>query len=165
MRNRVWFELTQAKHHIEFTTLYAEVQRRNLRYFNISILVFSTSGVMGWKIWGNWPVIACVIITVVSLIRLIQPHIIMSDNQISNLDKISNFYSNYFNKLEELWYDSEHGIKEQESIKMEFYKIKETELEFNNIINETVRNKPKKILEKAINQSDTFFRKTYNTKK
>lgn len=165
MRNRIWYELTQAKHNIEFTSLYAEIQRKNLRLFNISVLVFSTGGVMGWKIWENLPMVACVIIAIISLVRLVQPHIIMSENQISNLDKICNFYSDYYNKLERLWYDSEHGVKDAESIKNDFFLLKETELTISSTVNESIRNKPKRILELAKNHSDTFFQRAFNTSK
>lgn len=165
MRNRIWYELTQAKHNIEFTCLYAEVQRKYLRWFNIGVLICSTGGVMGWKIWDNLPMISCVIIAIISLIRLVQPHIIMSENQISNLDKICNFYSDYYNKLEHLWYDSEHGIKDTETIKNEFFLIKNTERTISSTVNELIRNKPKRILNLAKTHSDIFFQRAYNTGK
>ena len=40
MRNRIWTEMTQAKHNEEFASLYAERQRKVLRYFNIGVLIF-----------------------------------------------------------------------------------------------------------------------------
>src|SRR5690554_2604330 len=102
MRNRIWTELTQAKHNIEFATLYSDQQRLVLRGFNMGILVFSSAGVMGWKVWEHLPVIACGIIASVSLIRLLQPHLIMNEKQLRNLDDIHRFYSDYYNDIERL---------------------------------------------------------------
>jgi hypothetical protein len=51
MRNRIWAELTQTKHNIEFASLYSDHQRTVLRMFNIGVLAFSSAGIMGWKVW------------------------------------------------------------------------------------------------------------------
>ena len=86
MRNRIWTELTQSKHNIEFTSTYSDRQRFILRIFNMGILAFSSAGIMGWKIWENLPLIACFIIAGISLLRLLQPHLIMNEKQLKNLD-------------------------------------------------------------------------------
>lgn len=93
MRNRIWTELTQSKFNEEFASLYADQQRSILRYFNIGVLIFSTAGIMGWKIWDNFPLVSCIIISTVSLLRLVQPQLIMTEKQISNLDTIQKFYA------------------------------------------------------------------------
>ena len=143
MRDRIWNELTQAKFNSEFATLYAEKQRVYLRRFNVLILVFSGGGVMGWTFWKDFPLASCIIIASVSLIRLLQPHLIMNDKQIGNLDNISKFYFNYYNKLEKLWYDSEYETVNFEKTKKLFFIIKASEQEINQIVNETLKSKPK----------------------
>lgn len=163
MRDRIWRELTQAKFNSEFATLYAERQRRNLRYFNILILVFSTGGIMGWSIWKELPLLSCGLISIISLLRLTQPHIIMTDKQISNLDNISRFYFNYYNKLERLWYDMEHNANNNETTKVLFFEIKHLEDEINQVINETIRSKPKSLQNEAKINSDNYFKLTFNT--
>jgi hypothetical protein len=163
MRDRIWTELTQAKHNEEFASLYAERQRTNLKWFNIGVLVFSTGGVMGWTIWDNFPLLACIIIASVSLLRLIQPHIISTEKQISNIDTISNFYFGYYNKLERLWYDNEQKTLSNEAVKSKFFKIKETESELTSLINDTIRTKPKRLVDKAGQHSIAYFSRTFKT--
>lgn len=163
MRNRIWTELTQAKFNIEFSALYADQQRSFLRYFNIGVLVFSSGGVMGWKVWDNAPVIACFLIAVISLARLIQPHIIMTDKQLSNLDSIHKFYIDYYNKLERLWYDFEHDTLDIETVKNRFFEIKQLETDINQTINDTIRTKPKKLVNKAASYSNQYFKLSFNT--
>lgn len=58
MRNRIWTELTQAKHSAEFASLYSDRQRTILRIFNIGILAFSSAGIMGRKLWQHLPLMA-----------------------------------------------------------------------------------------------------------
>jgi len=163
MRDRIWKELTQAKFNSEFASIYADKQRSALRYFNICILVFSSAGVMGWSFWNGFPLLSCAIIAGISLLRLLQPHIIMNDKQITNLDNISGFYFNYYNKLERLWYDLEHNTLDNESCKNSFFEIKHSEDGINQIINETIRSKPKKLVIEAKNNSDIYFKLTFNT--
>lgn len=163
MRDRIWRELTQAKFNSEFASIYADKQRSLLRYFNICILVFSSGGVMGWSFWKGLPLLSCIIIAGASLLRLLQPHIIMSDKQISNLDSISAFYFNYYNKLERLWFDLEHNTLDNETCKNCFFEIKHSEDKINQIVNETIRSKPKKLIMEAKNNSDNYFKLTFNT--
>ena len=163
MRNRIWTELTQAKHNIEFATLYSDQQRLILRIFNIGVLAFSSAGIMGWKVWQHIPLVACVIIAIISLLRLLQPHIIMNEKQLKNLDDIHRFYADYFNKIEKLWFDFETGrLTENQAIKL-FFELKEREIEINPIIAETIRNKPKRIVNKSKLYSDQYFKQVFNT--
>lgn len=163
MRDRIWTELTQAKHSKEFSALYADKQRTILRYFNIGVLIFSTSGVMGWKLWNELPLISCIIIAGVSLLRLIQPHIIMSEKMISNIDSIHKFYIEYYNNLEQLWYEFESDIINETEASKKFFKLKSLEAKMNQTINDTIRSKPKKLVKQAKIYSDQYFNQVFNT--
>lgn len=163
MRTRIWAELTQAKHNIEFTELYSDLQRTVLRLFNIGILIFSTGGVMGWKVWDKIPVVACLIIATISSLRLIQPHLIMNDKLLNNLDRIQKFYIDYYNRLERLWYDFDASRIDDTQATTRFYEIRDTETEIKTIIGETLRNYPKKLEKKAKEHSDNFFKQAFNT--
>lgn len=162
MRNRIWTELTQAKHSAEFASLYSDRQRVILRIFNIGILAFSSAGIMGWKLWQHLPLIACIIIALVSLLRLIQPHIIMSEKQLKNLDEIQRFYSDYFNDLERLWFDFEKDRLTEEEATNRFFELKKNETAINPMIADTIRSKPKGLTNKSKVYSDQYFSQVFN---
>ncbi|WP_067151369.1 hypothetical protein [Pseudotamlana agarivorans] len=162
MRNRIWAELTQSKHNIEFASKYSDRQRFILRIFNIGILAFSSAGIMGWKIWENLPLIACILITGVSLLRLLQPHLIMNEKQLKNLDDIHKFYTEYYNKIEKLWYDFESNRVTEEQATNIFFKLKKLETNINPIIAETIRSKPKRIVKKCKKNTDEYFEQVFN---
>lgn len=163
IRNRIWTELTQAKHNIEFATLYADKQRTTLRIFNMGVLVFSSAGIMGWKVWEYIPLVACVIIAAVSLLRLLQPHLIMNEKQLRSLDDIHRFYSEYFNDIEKLWLDFESERISEADATNSFFDLKKKETEINPIIAETIRSKPKRIVKKCKEHSDQYFSQVFNT--
>lgn len=162
MRNRIWAELTQTKHNLEFASLYSERQRLILRIYNISILIFSSGGVMGWKLWDNLPLLSCVIIAFVSLFRLIQPHLIINEKQLMNLDEIHKFYSEYFNKIEKLWFEHENKKITTEQATNIFFKHKNTEVRINKMVASTIKNKPNSILKRCKENSDNYFNQIFN---
>ncbi len=162
MRDRLWNELTQVKHNVEFITLYSDLQRKYIKWFNISILIFSAGGIMGWKIWDSFPLVACIIISFISLVRLIQPHLIMSEKQITILDQIHTFYFNYYNQLERLWYEYEDNRINNNTATNKFFELKEKEIEINIKVSDTIRIKPKKLIKKAKHYSDQYFASVYN---
>ncbi|WP_418637288.1 hypothetical protein [Winogradskyella sp.] len=118
---------------------------------------------MGWGFWDKIPLIACGIIALISILRLLQPHLIMNEKQLKNLDDIQKFYSDYFNQLEKLWFDFENNRIEEEQATKLFFKVKKLESDINPIILETIRSKPKYILKKAKLYSDTYFKQVFNT--
>jgi hypothetical protein len=163
MRDRIWAELTQSKHSLEFSALYCNRQRAYIRYFNMGVLIFSTGGIMGWKLWDGLPFIACIIISLVSILRLIQPHIIMNDKLLINLDNIHEFYIDYYNKLEKLWYDYEGGKFSHEEAHSKFFELKDSETAKSQIIRDTIRSQPKNLVDKAKVYSDQYFKQVFNT--
>lgn len=163
MRSRLWSEMTQARYSVEYVSLYADIQRQWLRYFNIGMLVFSTGGVMGWKVWDTVPVISCAIIAGVSLLRLIQPHLIVTDKMLNQLDRTKSFYTAYYNDLEKLWFDYEAGRVTEEQALKAFYKIKDGEKEIGSQISEALRSEPKSVVNKAKKLCDDFFKQAFNT--
>ncbi len=163
MRNRIWAELTQSKHNIEFTSTYSDRQRFILRIFNMGILAFSSAGIMGWKIWENLPLIACIVIAGISLLRLLQPHLIMNEKQLKNLDDIHRFYADYYNRIEKLWYDFDSDRITDEQATKAFFKLKKLETDINPIIAQTIRSKPKGIIKKCKKNTDEYFKLVFNT--
>jgi hypothetical protein len=149
MRNRLWIELCQAKHNSRYCVVLLAYRRKTLNWFTCIILVFSSAGVMGWKFWNDLPLVSCVIISSIQLLRLIQPHLLPTEKQIDKLDAVVDFYFDYFNRLEALWFDYEKDRKTEDEIQDEFYKIKDLEKPINKIVNEIVKTTNKKILEKC----------------
>ena len=129
----------------------------------MGVLAFSSAGIMGWKFWENLPLIACVVIAGISLLRLLQPHLIMNEKQLKNLDDIHRFYADYYNRLEKLWFDFESSRINEEQATNAFFKLKKLETDINPIIAETIRSKPKGIVKKCKTNSDEYFNQVFNT--
>ena len=162
MRNRIWYELAQSKHNLFYCNFLLAYRRRLLNIFNIIILVFSGAGVMGWQFWNNFPFIACMIVSIISLIKLIGPHIIPSEKEIDKLDKVTDFYFNYYNQIENLWFEIQNNKINEEQYQKSFYKIKLTEKNVNKLVNEIIKHSNKKLTLRAKEETDNYLRQTFN---
>lgn len=163
MRNRLWDELMQSKHK-QCYSLYVLQRKKNIvKGFTIVTLVFSGAGIMGWSIWKDFPLIACVIITAMQLIKLLQPQITSSDKELDKLNRVIKFYFDYHNKLEQLWYDYERSRISEEEAQRNFYLIKDTEKEINEIVNEVINKKiNKNFYAKADIETQNYVQRTFN---
>ncbi|KOS07226.1 hypothetical protein AM493_15165 [Flavobacterium akiainvivens] len=162
MRARLWYELAQAKYSETYTCTLIGYQRGVLNIFNLIITVFSTAGIMGWKIWSDLPALACGIIAFISLAKLAQPHLIPSDKQIEKLNKVSDFYYDFYLKLEKIWFDYENDRIDDTELLQKFQELKQTEREINRIVNEIHKSTNKKLARKAQTECDNFFQRAFN---
>jgi len=163
MRERIWHEMTRARFNTEFTSLYTYRQRSILRWFNILVLVFSTGGVMGWKVWDSAPTVACVIIAGVSLLRLVQPHLLPTDKMLNHLNDIYEYYAKYYDNIERLWFDFDANRITEEQAMVRFYDLKANESDTNKAIGEAVRYTSGILTKKAEQHSNDFFTRNFNT--
>jgi hypothetical protein len=163
MRERIWFELTQAKHdHTSATFLLAQ-RRNHIMWFNIVVLLFSSGGIMGWKIWEYCPVISCIIITMIQLLRLIQPHILPTEKNIEKLEEVIDFYFDYSNEIEKLWLDHFNHRIDDKFAQDKFYELKEKEKAINKKTNEIVKDVSMRIKKKTDKEVRQYFKNNFQT--
>jgi hypothetical protein len=117
---------------------------------------------MGWSFWKETPLVACVIVATISLLKLLSPHIVPSDKQINKLDNVVDFYFDYFNKLEQIWLDHYNYRSTDEQTQTFFYTLKDTEREISKTVNEIVKSTNKKIHKRADTETRNYLQRTFN---
>jgi len=98
----------------------------------------------------------------VQLIKLLQTHIVPSDKQIEKLDSISDFYFDYYNKIENLWYDYNNDRLSDEDAQEKYYEIKSTEKEINKIVKDIIKSVNKSAANKADLETKSYLTRTFN---
>lgn len=162
-RNRFWHELTQTKFHENYACEIISSKRSLVGTFNIIIAAFSTTGgIMGWKIWESLPLISCILIAIISLSKLLAPHIIPSEKQLEKYDKIFDYYTKAYVQLEQLWYEYEAKRLNEADVAQKFFAIKNAESSLSQIINENIRGTNQKLIIKAEKKSALYFEKVFN---
>lgn len=74
-------------------------------------------------------------------------------------------YCDYFNKLENLWYEFERNSITEVKAQNKFYKIMSEEKDISKVVNEVIKGKNKKFQELAEEQSSSYFNNIFNQNK
>ncbi len=165
MRTRIWNELTKAKHDVEYLGVYSRKQNILSKLITILILIFSSSGILSWSIWNNieYTGIACAITAGVSLIKLISPYFIMSEKELKKLNKFYFQLLEFFDKLEQFWYNMEDDEIEGGKIKSKFYELVKEGNSIHNNYNELDIFHIKRWNKIADENSRDYFKNVFNT--
>ena len=156
MRKRLWNELVECKFSHEYATFLLSRRRNVLKWLNIVIAFFSAGGVAGFK-WASVPVISCIVILILSLTKFAQSHIIPNEKQLGDLEKVIEFYCNYFNKLEQLWLESEADAISEQVCRDKFFKLVKESTSTDKIINRIHNHPIKSIAQKAEKRTHSYF--------
>lgn len=157
----IWNELGDAKAREIYISKLIGKKRKTLKCITVFTLIFSTSGVFGWKLFEPYPIIVCAGLAGMSIFSLIQPHLFPSEKELDSYNKLSSFYCEYFIKLERLWIDLDTDKIDSESAREEFYKIKQTEQSINALADEIHLGTNKKLATKASQESNEYLNRIH----
>lgn len=163
MRERIWYEMTQSLFNVSYISKLIVRQRKMVMIMNFIIILFSTSGVMGFGVWKYYPVVACVIVSSVSVLKIALPAFLGDAMFLQKMDQVYNFYKDYANQLEKLWFDVMDGCVSEEECKILFFKIKENETGINSKTSEVLEKQffLKRIERKAEEETKEFLHNIY----
>ena len=158
VRQRIWEELRFAKASIICLQRYTDKSRKKSRIFNSLVILFASTGAISgaFKQW-DISIVASSLVAVSTILKTLMPNFLNSEKELSDLDRLMDFYSVYFNDLEKLWYSNENRNEEEshcitESEIMErFFNLKNNESDKFSALNRGVRTISKKEM-KAINE-------------
>lgn len=162
MRERIWYEMVDSKYKIIYLGLFISKQRNRNKYYNIIILIFSTSGVLGWNYMKDLPFISSIIVMIMSIIKLIGTELIPNDNTFKKIEKAIDLYCDHFNKIENLWYELNGESINEDKAQKSFYKIMSQEKEISKIVNEVIKGDNKKLQAEAETRSTNYFTNIFN---
>lgn len=163
-RNRIWEELKQAKVNILCLQKYTDKRRACNRYYNAFIAIVSSLGALGFSIDESIPFYTSLLVGFVSIIKSILPNFLQSETELSELDNLSDFYVQYMNSLERLWYNFDHNYVDEENTMKCFFDLKETECSKQSKLNKGVRNISKKFQEKLNDGATEYINRVYFVK-
>lgn len=139
VRNKIWEELRQAKANIICIQRYTDRNRKYARYFSSIIIILASIGTIG-GVYQKWiAVIASGLVAISTILKSLMPNFIQSEQELTELDRLMDYYSRYLVKIERIWYDNyESNITDKEAIEQLFY-IKDDEADKYSSMNKLVR--------------------------
>lgn len=160
-RNRIWEELKQAKAFIICSQRYTDRQRAYKRYYNLFVAIASSVGALGAAINIYIPFWTSLVVGIVSIIKSISPNFLSTEQELSELDSLYDFYTQYMNSLEEIWYNHFQKITNEKQAMELFFKLKESECNKESQYNKYVRHISKKEQDKINKKAAEYINRVY----
>ena len=109
MRTLIWNEMYYAKKNDEFISIYISFLKSTKKFFEITILLLTTSGFLTWISTKNtnsiFIGISVGLATFLKLLELVQDKMIANDEYIDDVIELRKNWIIYFDKLEKIWLD------------------------------------------------------------
>jgi len=162
-RNRIWEEMKQAKSNIICLQKYTDKGRRNLRIFNVLIITLPTLGALCGGIFDNiiYAITGASATALTAALKSILPNLTQSEQELSELDRLMDFYSKYMNNLEKLWYNYDKDFITEKEMINKLFEIKEDECDRYSLLNKGVRSISKKEKYTIENDCTEYINRVY----
>src|SRR5688572_3051877 len=103
MREKIWFEMADIKLGECYLALYLNRAKSVKKYFRGFTILFSTTGVFGWKFWEFYAELVCGLVALIQLLTVLTDQIVKSDDDLSRIARLRSLYTKYMLELERLW--------------------------------------------------------------
>ena len=125
------------------------------------IALVSSGGTFGYLLNEYAPLIGSGIIAFVSVVRAIFPHFLQPEKELCILDGLMDYYNQYMNEMEYLFYRFDHKeIDEKDAIRI-IYDLKKDECSQQSIMNRLIRSIPKSRHKKIDSDSTEYINRVY----
>ena len=165
-RNKIWEELKQAKANAICIERYTNRGRKVLRIIDFTIIISSTIGSLcGLFIDADIAKYGISFVALTSIFKTLLPKLLpsisQSEQELSELDSLMYFYSNYMDDLEEIWFDYDRGaITEKEMIDRLFL-AKKKENDKRPFLNKLIRGISKKEQDEINKKIIEYFNRVF----
>jgi hypothetical protein len=160
-RNRIWEELKQAKANIICLQRYTDKGRKKLRAVDSLIIACATTGALGGT-YNKWiAIIGAGLVALGSILKAILPNITQSEQELSELDRLIDFYSKYMNKLEQLWYECNQDVTQEDKMIRRLFELKDEECDKYSLLNKGIRGISKKEQCEIDKKSSEYINRVY----
>jgi hypothetical protein len=104
MRDRCWYQFSDAKFNSEYLALYLLRIKSYRNYFKAASIITSLVGIGGWLKFAEFNPVWAILILAVQAVYLANEHLLPNSPSIENLQSTLHFYFRQTNRFEELWY-------------------------------------------------------------
>lgn len=161
IRNKLWEEIKFSRSTINTILWYTDNQRKWSRFYNIGIAVVATLGTFGVMVDKLIPFYSTLIVAIASFVKALFPQLIQSEQELVELDSISDYYEEYYNSLEHLWYNHENRIIDTNQLANDLFQLIKKSANNKSKMNRLLRRIPKKAKSKINNQVDLYLKEVF----
>jgi hypothetical protein len=162
VKDKLWEDLRQAKANIICIQRYTDRGRKYSRAFNASIILIASIGtISGLFVDETIALWASAAVALSSILKTLLPSLIQSEQELSELDRLADYYSKFLNATEKIWYEFFHKFITEEEAMKRFFGLKEDECDKASTLNRLVRSISKKEQEKINERAGEYVNRVY----
>lgn len=164
IRNRIFEEIKQSEAYILGLQKYTDKMRKRNRIYQTLLACSSCIGTLGAFISLYIPAATSILATMGVMAKQIIPNLLQDEKELSELDRLMNFYINYLTTIELIWYDLEKEIVDEDEAAHRFLNLKKTEGDKPSIYNKYVYYISQKMQTEIDNESQKYVDRIYYSK-
>ena len=127
MRERIWDELAQSKFHLDYLCLYVKRLIKQNKLIDNLVLFTSLIGIFGWYKLADLAIFWSLLLGGIAIFRMMKSKIFPTEQEISTLNSVCEFYIDQVRKLETLWISYERGKYTDDEAEVQFEKLRDEE--------------------------------------
>lgn len=129
MSNRIWHELGQVRHNVEFLRRYiTRAQQRN-GLIRILTAILTFGSIAGWYKFAELSIVWAIFLILIQLFNLFKDFFLVSDSKLSTLRTVLSFYNRHCLDLENLWFEFHEERITDEQARKKLTALRKKELE------------------------------------
>ena len=161
VKNKIWEEFKQAHANVLCIRWYNDRQRRLRRWYQLFIAIVASVSTFGFLLNDKFPFFGSLIIAMVSVAKSIFPRFVQPEQELCDLDRITDFYNLHMIRLECLSYRlGRTKITEDEAVE-ELCKLLVIEGKNRSAMNRLVRYISPKRKDKIVEESEEYIKQVY----
>lgn len=164
IKNRIFEEIKQSKSYILGLQKYTDKMRKRNRAYHTLLACSSCIGTLGAFISLYIPAITSILATMGVIAKQIVPNLLQEEKELSELDRLADFYLGYLNSIELIWYDFDKEIVVEDDTAHRFLQLKETEVGKPSIYNKYVYHISSKMQTEIDSESQKYVDRIYYSK-
>jgi hypothetical protein len=157
MEEKLWYEFVHTKYGDCYLCHYLSAQQDLRKLVKIFTLLFSTTGILGWTVWKDAPIVSCILVAIVQLFHLVENQVILSESDILKIAELRTLYLKQCNKIEKLWVDYRANRVTEKEVSDSFFKLREEAIKIEALDNKLNIKQRKKLMEKADRETKNYI--------
>jgi hypothetical protein len=127
MRVRIWDELAQSKFHLDYLCLYVKKLIKQNKMVDNVVLFTSLIGIFSWYKLADLAIFWSLLLAGIAIFRMMKSKFFPTEQEISTLNSVCEFYIDHVRKLETLWLNYEKGKCSDDESETQFEKLRDEE--------------------------------------
>jgi len=159
MANVLWDEMIKCKQDY-FYSLYLLEYKKNARkqFAMVTLVISGVCGVICWIISQSYFRSALIVVCLFQCFRVLEPKFVADITELPKLKRLIDFYSDYYNTLEQLWYGQRNHTLKYEEVKAKFDINEDYRIEINSLIEELInKNFRPALYDKAVVDAEEYL--------